>query len=176
LLVAAATALGRPGQIILLRHAEKPADESNPHLSVRGQERATSLVSLFTNNAALLEHGPPVALFAARPTARRHSQRTLETLAPLAAHLKLPVQTPYSAKAYAALARHVLQQRAFEGNSVVICWVHDSLPQLAEALGVPRGPPWQGHVFDRVWIISYSGRAAKLEDFPQQLLPGDTSR
>ena len=35
-LIAAETVLARPAQVILLRHAEKPPDESNVHLSERG--------------------------------------------------------------------------------------------------------------------------------------------
>src|SRR5947207_1437256 len=83
--------LARPAEIILLRHAEKPPDESNVHLSATGKERAHALVQLFTNTPALTTNGLSVALFAARPLSRGHSKRPVETLEPLAKYLKLHI-------------------------------------------------------------------------------------
>jgi hypothetical protein len=161
----------------LIRHAEKPRDESNVHLSATGRERARALVKLFTTTPALTTNGPPVALFAARQVSRSKSQRPQETLKPLAKHLNLHVLTPYTATEYAALAKKVLDDPAYDGKTVVICWVHDYLPQLAEELGVqPRPASWKSTVFDRVWVIAYRGEQALLTILPQALLPGDSHR
>jgi hypothetical protein len=84
----------RPAQIILIRHAEKPADEEDPHLSPAGVKRAEQLVSFITTDPAMIRFGPPVAVFATQTTKRGNGQRTQETVAPLARALKLPVQTP----------------------------------------------------------------------------------
>src|SRR6266567_4055872 len=83
LLAGVQSVLAQPAEIILLRHAEKPPDESNVHLSTTGKERARALVQFFTNIPALTANGPPVALFAARPLSRSHSRRPAETLEPL---------------------------------------------------------------------------------------------
>jgi len=170
-------AVARPARIILLRHAEKPPSESNVHLSRRGEERARALVGFLTTSPALTTNGLPAALFA--PRIKRHGRgpRPYETLEPLAKHLKLLVQTPYAAEDYAALARYVLQDHACDGKTVVICWVHDFLPELAEALGVRSGPTrWKKTVFDRVWVVSYHDKWASLAVLPQNLLPGDSPR
>ena len=75
------------------------------------------------------------------------------------------------------MAKKVLNDPAYDGKTVVICWVHDYLPQLAEALGVkPKPAPWKNNVFDRVWVITYCGKEGVLSDLPQKLLPGDALR
>jgi hypothetical protein len=167
----------QPAEVILLRHAEKPPDESNVHLSATGKERARALVKFFATTPELTTNGPPVVLFAARPVSRKHSNRPAETLEPLAKHLKLRVRTPHTTKDYAALAKTILHDPAYKGKTVVVCWVHDELAQLAGSLGVkPRPAPWKSNVFDRVWVITYRGKEASLTSLPQNLLPGDSER
>ena len=39
-------------------------------------------------------------------------------------------------------------------ETVLVCWRHGKLPELAQALGVtPPQDPWPGSVFDRYWVI-----------------------
>ncbi len=40
----------RPAQIILIRHADEPADPEDPHLSPAGVKRAERLVSFITTD------------------------------------------------------------------------------------------------------------------------------
>jgi hypothetical protein len=152
----------RPAQIILIRHAEKPPDPDDPHLSQAGVKRAKRLVSFITSDPAMTRLGLPVAVFATRATKHDNGQRTQETVAPLARALKLPVQTPYLGKDYPALANLILTTPAYAGKTVLICWNHEEIPQLAAALGVtPEPPKWKGSVFDQVYVISYhDGKAA----------------
>jgi hypothetical protein len=155
----------RPAQIILIRHAEKPADPENPHLSRAGVRRAERLVSFITTDPAMTRFGLPVAVFATHTTRHDNGQRTQETVAPLARALKLPVQTPYLGRDYAALAQLILANPAYTGKTVLICWNHEEIPQLAAALGVtPEPPKWKAKVFDRVYVISYhAGRAVLVQ-------------
>jgi hypothetical protein len=163
-----------PAQIILLRHAEKPRRESDSHLSATGRQRAEALVGFLTTTPALTNHGAPAALFACQPTLRGHGRRPLETLQPLAIHLRLAIDTTWPANDYLRLAQHVRGDDRYSGKSVVICWVHDDMPKLAKALGVrPKPGPWKDEVYDRVWVITYSGDQVSLVDLPQRLLPGD---
>jgi hypothetical protein len=146
----------RPAQIILIRHAEKPTDPANPHLSPAGVERAKQLVPFIKTDSAMARFGLPVAVFATETTKDDNGQRTQETVAPLASALKLRVQTPYHGKDYAALAKLILSNPAYAGKTVVICWNHEDIPQLAAALGVAPAPPkWKASVFDAVYVISY---------------------
>lgn len=153
----------RPAQIILIRHAEKPLDGKNPHLSRLGIQHAEQLVSFVTTDPRMTRFGLPVAVFATRTTKDDNGQRTQETVAPLARALKLPVQTPFLGKDYAALAKLILTNPGYAGKTVLICWNHEEIPQLAAALGITPAPPkWKASVFDRVYIISYQGDTAAL--------------
>src|SRR5947207_11021462 len=74
--------VSRPAQIILIRHAEKPADPADPHLSPTGIERAKRLVSFIRTDPRMRRFGLPVAVFATESTRDQNGQRTQETVAP----------------------------------------------------------------------------------------------
>lgn len=159
----AQTAATAPAQIVLIRHAEKPADPADPHLSKAGVRRAERLVAFITSDAAVGRFGSPVALFATETTNDGNGLRTQETLAPLARALKLPVLTPYHGSTPGKLAKLILSSPAYAGKTVVVCWNHETIPQLAAALGIrPLPPKWKGKTFDRVYLITYQGGRASL--------------
>jgi len=166
----------RPAEVVLLRHGEKPEDPEAVHLDERGRQRAAALPGWFATNSVISLKPGEVVLVASQVTRHEHGQRPYETLTPLARKLHLPVQTPFAASDHKNLARWVLTAPECEGKTVVICWVHESLPELAADLGVKSVPkPWKGHVYDRVWVIRWPKQKAKLIDLPQRLLPGDSS-
>lgn len=69
----------------------------------------------------------------------------------------------------------ILDDLAFAGKIVLICWHHANIPDVAKALGVSKPPKWDGKVFDRVWKITYPKGQATLNDLPQMLLFGDSN-
>jgi hypothetical protein len=153
----------QPAQIILIRHAEKPSDAEDPHLSPAGVQRAEQLVAFIRTDPGMTRFGLPVAVFATRTTKHDNGRRTQETVAPLARALKLPVQAPFLGKDYGRLARLILANPTYAGKTVLICWNHDEITQLAAALGVrPEPPKWKASVFDRVDVISYRDGTAAL--------------
>jgi hypothetical protein len=153
----------RPGHIILIRHGEEPSDADNPHLSKDGRKRADAFVAFLTHDPAMIRLGTPAAIFATETTKDDNGQRTQETVTPLASALRLPVLTPYHSKDYDELAKRVLSDPSLTGKTVVICWNHEWLPQLAAALGVnPEPPKWKGKVYDVVYLITYKDRHAVL--------------
>jgi len=155
-----------PAQIILLRHAEEPADPDNPHLSPAGVVRANALVSFIRTDPTMSRFGPPVAVFASKATKRDNGQRSQETVAPLAKALGLPVQTPYLGKDYAKLPKRILANPAYAGKTVVIAWTHQDIPKLASDFGVkPRPPKWKDSVYDQVYVIAYQNGNPTLTTF-----------
>lgn len=177
LLVAALHLAAQPAQVILFRHAEKPVDETNVHLSPRGQERARALISLLGPHSPYTANAPVAALYATRLTKQEHGRRTGETLAPLGQELGLSVITRFRSDEYALLARSVLAEPAYRRKTVIICWTHRHIRELAEALGVRNRPqPWKDKVFDRLWLITLDGSGGTLRDLPQHLLVGDSKR
>jgi len=163
----------KPAEIILLRHAEKPDHDQDPNLSPRGVQRSLALPALFSTRSEATNHGAPAAIFAARPVAHAPSRRCLQTIEPTAREFHLSVQTPYPATQFAQLAKELMTDRAYDGRTVIVCWVHDEIPALARALGVRKVPAWSGRTFDRLWCIDYAGGEAVLKNIPQHLLPGD---
>ena len=172
-----ATVLAQPERIILLRHAEKPADEADIHLSERGRQRAAALADWATNSPAWKTNDRPAAIFACKPTAKAPSLRSIETVTPLAARLSLRVQTQFFPKNFAPFARQILDDPALNGQTVVICWTRDELPQLAEAFGVaPGSVVCKSKTFDRLWVVTFRDKRAVVTRLPQKLLSGDAAR
>ncbi len=162
----------RPAQIILFRHAEKPAGNANPHLSPEGVRRARKLVGFLATNPVVNKYGRPAAIFATKTTKDDDGQRTQETVAPAAAALKLVVQTPFLGKDYKQLAKLILGNPAYAGKTVVICWNHEVMPEFAAELGVsPQPPAWKAKEYDQVYAISFRGRAAMLTVMAENLKP-----
>ena len=175
-LTVSAPAGADPARVILFRHAEKPTDQNDIHLSEPGRERARKLVEFFASKLGITTNEPPAALFATRPTRGAASLRTRETLEPLATALKLPIQAPEKAADFSALARHLLESRRYHGKTVVVCWVHDELGDFARALGAkPKPKDWKRDDFDRVWVIAFKTNGIRCKTVLQQLLPGDAS-
>jgi len=152
-----------PAAIVMIRHAEEPDDPQNPNLSDEGAARADRFVEFMTHDPAMIRLGTPAAIFATQMTNDGNGRRTQETVAPLANLLRQTVQTPYHAKDYVKLARRVLNDPTLAGKTVVVCWNHEWLPQLAAAFGVsPQPPKWKNKVYDQVYVITFRDRRALL--------------
>jgi hypothetical protein len=152
-----------PGRIVLIRHGEEPSDVGDPHLSKDGRARAKAFVEFMTHDPAMVRLGKPAAIFATETTKDNNGQRTQETVAPLATALRLRVLTPYHSKDYDKLAKRLLADPSLAGKTVVVCWNHEWLPQLAAALGVtPEPTKWKGKVYDLVYVITYKDHHAVL--------------
>jgi hypothetical protein len=170
---AAATVSAEPAQVILLRHAEKPA--AGDGLSPKGQQRAAALAPYFLQTEELMTHGEPIAVYAQQPSDSRPSRRSVETVKPLARALAIKVRQ-YRHSECAKMVKSIRENRKYEGKTVVICFEHDALPEIAAALGVSNSPKWPGHAFDRIWIITFNHGKSTLRDLPQKLMYGDSSR
>lgn len=127
----------RPLQILLIRHAEEPARGVSEDLDAHGRRRAAALATLFTARFVT-----PQFLFAAQSSSR--SNRSVETLEPLARTLAIPINRAFKSQHYGDLAHALLTQAIYDHSRVLICWHHSSLPELALALGVKKPPPGPG--------------------------------
>ncbi|MGO9108026.1 MAG: hypothetical protein ACLP9L_02225 [Thermoguttaceae bacterium] len=158
----------KPAQVIIIRHGEKP--DQGDDLSLKGRERAAALVPFFVSG----DKERPVAIYAQGPSNEHHSRRPMETVAPLARELKLEVKT-YHRNRYAEMVKEILARPEYDGKTVLICWHHKGIPDLATALGVVAPPDWTSQTFDRLWIIRLKDGKAILQDLPQRLLYGDSA-
>jgi broad specificity phosphatase PhoE len=159
-----------PAIVMIIRHAEKPADK-DPNLSPRGYQRADALATVIP------AHFPkPDFLIATKRSS--HSDRPLETITPLAKAMHLEIDQKFKDDDFADLAQSVLTDPKYAGKTVLIAWHHGKIPDLAHALGAKDAPgKWPGEaVFDRVWKITYDKGVAKWEDLPERALPGDSEK
>lgn len=176
-----------PQQVFLVRHAEKPLDDSDIHLTSRGAARAAALPSLFaippTFPTKPAPFPKPDFLIAAK--ASKLSNRSVETLTPLAKALDQPIDLQHGHKEFAILADHLFDDAKYAGKTVLIGWHHGSLPELAVAIAAraKNGAKlkgqipvrWAGTAFDRVWVFTFDeAQNATFADQPQQLLFGDS--
>lgn len=135
-----------------MRHAEKPADRSDPGLSAAGRRRAERLSTYIPQS-----FGRPDFLFAAAD--KKGSQRPRLTLAPLAAATGRAVDATFSDQDSAAFAAALLVEPRFDGARVVVAWRHDALPALARGLGANRGDcpdPWPEDLYRLILRLDLS--------------------
>jgi hypothetical protein len=167
-----------PAVVMILRHAEKPlGDEKLPDLTAEGYRRAELLPSLFLPLAGS-GHAPrfprPAVIFATDTS--KHSNRPMETIAPLAHALQLPIDHDFADRQVKELSELVLSGK-YAGKVVLICWHHGEIPHLAQALGVENAPAkWDDTVFDRVWMIQWVDGKPQFDILPEALMPGDAKR
>lgn len=144
--------------VVLVRHAERQSlwDGDSP-LSAAGRRRAQALVPE-------LEAFHPGVLFVS------DRRRTQQTLAPLAAKLGL-TPTVWAKDASGTLAAEVL--RNHRGHTIIVCWHHDLMKQVARALGVQGPVPYLGlDTYDQIWIVTIPLRGrARLEARGQRSAP-----
>ena len=166
----------RPREILLIRHAEKPVDPADFGLSPVGRERAAALPSLFDQTRTDPFPVPDV-IFAAKRS--RRSNRSVETVTPLSEKLGLRIDTRFADDDYPTLAAELRTDPKYAGKTVLVCWHHGNLPELAAALGAAGVPGrWKEGEFGRVWVVGYDARGdgRPLGVRSQRLLPGDAER
>jgi broad specificity phosphatase PhoE len=167
-----------PHQVLIIRHAEKPPErDESVHLSPTGKDRAEHLHQLF--RAPKKGQAPfptPDVIFAARDS--KHSHRSVETVTPLARKLKLTINSNYPDADFAKLAHEILHSGKYAGKTVLICWHHGMIPDLARALRAGDAPRhWKGNTFDRVWELTYQKNGqVTFRDLPQHLLRADSDK
>lgn len=163
--------MGYPNTILILRHAEKPSNPSNEHLSLAGYQRAAALSPYFQGNFPGTDH-----IFAAGVGVHSPSQRSIETIKPLANALGLNVHDEFLKDDYQAMVAHIKSDSKYDGEQLIICWTHTYIEDLARAFGATGVPsaPWPADRFDLVWQLSYQGaRGYLLKQIPQLLMYGD---
>ncbi len=129
--------------IYLIRHAEKPVDTTDPHLSAAGWYRAYCLADYFA------QPGFDVSLLAAPGNmSEATSLRPIETVQPLARRLSLAIDVTCHYHQIQCVVTHI---RRNPGKVLLLSWTHEEIPAIAAACGVSDIPRWEG--YDKVWVI-----------------------
>jgi broad specificity phosphatase PhoE len=182
-------ALRQATKIMVIRHAEKPANDPPPYgvtvegerekesLTVLGWQRAGALSGFFapTNDSfqdASLAR--PQFLYASKPIRRNGSRRPIETITPLAEKLAIRINSNFAKDEY----KEMVEEAFLCSGVVLICWQHDFIPKIANhILGNKTTAPqdWPEDRFDMVWVFDRDPATAqyRFKQVPQNLLMGD---
>lgn len=168
--------------VMLIRHAEEPdqaagilgVDEKGrpdgEALSVRGWQRAGALARLFAPRGGMPPQplARPASILAATDAGKSH--RPLCTVLPLARLLGLRIDTRFGSEGEVAPLLDAV--RASPGP-VLLCWRHQAMGDIAQALcgGAPR--TWDAARYDLVWVFERQGEGWRFTELPQRLLHGD---
>lgn len=182
-------ALRQATKIMVIRHAEKPANDPPPHgvtlkgerekesLTVRGWQRAGALASFFAPPDDSFQDpslARPQFLYASKPIKRQGSRRPLETITPLAEKLAIRINDHFSRDDL----KNMLEEVFLCAGVVLICWQYEYIPQIAShILGNKTTAPhaWPEDRFDMVWVFDRDSATAhySFKQVPQNLLMGD---
>jgi len=176
---------GHADVIMVIRHGEKPTArgetgyeaDGTPKpgaLTIRGWQRAGALATLFDPPEGELRPGlrRPDRIYATKAEPTGHHLREQETVAPLAAKLRLHVHCHHPVDALA----HLASELAPLPGATLVCWEHKAIPSIVHGLGVVHPTPpsvWPGERFDVVWVFTRAGEGWSFTQVPQLLLAGD---
>ena len=135
-----------PRSVVLIRHAEKTGRPDDRDLSEKGRAHAAAMAIEIPRR-----FGPPEVIIACQSTAK--SRRPVETIEPLARRLGLPIVTTWGTWDVEPLVEVLASDPAYVGKKVLICWRHDTLQQLACALGATEAPEWPETLYGWAWLI-----------------------
>jgi phosphohistidine phosphatase SixA len=142
---------GGPSRILLTRHAEKTGKLDDIYLSKAGVKRANRLATYIPET-----FGNPDFVFAAARSKR--SVRSIETMKPLAAALGIEVNYEIEDKDFETLITEIFSNPDYRGKTIVICWHHGKLPEIAALVGASAGnypDPWPQDVFNLIIDCRY---------------------
>src|SRR6185436_18340080 len=129
-------------KIMVIRHAEKPGKDGAPFgvtptgerskesLEVRGWQRAGALANLFAPTNDRFQHpalARPRFLFASKPLKRKGSQRSLETITPLADKLGLAIDASFQRNQFESMVDQAISRK----GGVLIRWQQEYRPRSA---------------------------------------------
>ncbi|WP_434624929.1 hypothetical protein [Azospirillum sp. B2RO_4] len=143
-----------PNTILMIRHGEKPNDDSDPNLSGKGWQRACAITGTLP---ALVPAGAPAISAVVATAPSPHSVRPIETVTPISLIRALPLSHTIADDDVAQVPA-LLSHAPYTGATVLICWHHGKLPELALALGAPADQvpkKWEGDDFHTVWILRH---------------------
>ena len=163
-----------PAQVIIIRHAEKPTQGNQ--LSLKGKERAAALLPYLIETDSLITNGTPAAIYAMAAPRGDSSLRPIQTVTPLADMLKIKIRDSFERDNYKKMVEEIKSDPTVDGKTVLICWEHSVIPEIARAFGALQTPSrWPGETYDRTWVITLTQNGkTSFQNLPQRLMYGDT--
>jgi len=123
--------------LIIIRHGEKPLDESKIHLSPTGYKRAGYLANCASHKTPALFMGPPNSIMAFASRGANTSRRGIDTVKPLAKVLNITLDHSVRKDDMPGFLMAVKKNLKC-GETLLIAWQHDNLPLVLQALNPPN--------------------------------------
>jgi len=144
-------------QIIFIRHGEK-TKKNHVNLSKQGYKRAEELVNFFINSKSF---PCPDKIIAMKQSHKDSSDRSYETVKPLAEHLNLKIADYYSRDEIKDVSEYIKDQES-KYSTILVCWEHSCIPKIVlEILNSKHKLTWgldpESHEdsdnYTAVWIL-----------------------
>jgi hypothetical protein len=152
-----------PSRILLMRHAEKPDNPRDPGLSAAGEDRANRLTQYIPQKFGSINF-----LFASAPS--KHSVRPIATVTPLSKRISVDIDQSIADQDYPVLVDELLTLPKYQGGSILVCWHHGFLPDMAHELRAPSSvapPRWPSDAFNLIWELDYQTGGASTPAFKE---------
>lgn len=160
-----------PQRIIMIRHAEK--DDHPVHLSAKGRIRAQGLIDYFKRENHPAGLGKIDIIMAQRQAHKHKSDRSAETVLPLAEAMNITPFIEYKRKQLNKIVK-VLTSEICEGKTVLLCMQHEALIKLADFFGFDVRTwslePMRHNcrdAYDVTWVLSFTKYEIGLRVFQQ---------
>jgi broad specificity phosphatase PhoE len=183
----------RLASVLMIRHGEKPhagglgVDErgnADPDgLTPQGWARAGALVTLFAPNSTTVNSALPSPDALVTPRYHKPVHRAYLTLLPLAQRLGVAILAEHPVDAHPAAVVDSLV--AMDTGVVLLCWEHDHLVKIADAMAhtLPVANPdevpaaWPDDRYDMIWRFDRDEQTQTwtFSSHDQQLLAGDSN-
>jgi hypothetical protein len=153
-------------KIVIIRHAEKSGNDDN--LSCKGFNRSMLLPAVLYR-----KFGIPNKIYVPKINAGAQTKhlRMLQTVTPLAAKYRIPINTRYDEDGYDDLVNALLHEKGL----VIVVWEHNTIPPIVRRLAPAADHlHWDDNDYDSICIISFqrSGKPALSFD-SEHINPGD---
>src|SRR5271163_4256407 len=156
-------------RVYLMRHGEKQNGD-HVNLSLAGLSRSVHLVEYFREN---FPGDLPTKIYAMKQADKNHSNRSYQTVAPLAQQLELTINSDYLKEDAVALAKDILKlfKSSKESEVILVCFEHDELPAIARTLiNTNSIKGWNPKnykdktldLYNFMWIVDFNESSIKL--------------
>ncbi|WP_316805408.1 histidine phosphatase family protein [Pedobacter nototheniae] len=150
-------------KIILIRHAEKPAQGDN--LNCQGLNRSMQLPAVIVKKFGLPNYVYVPNLNATKGTKR---SRAFQTVLPLSIKYNLSINSSFDVEDSKGLVNDISAKKGL----VLVCWEHHELTKIMKAFGVkPTNLKWAENDFDGIWTITYQNGKAVFSADKENLKP-----
>lgn len=152
-------------KFIIIRHGEKQDKLEN--LNCAGLNRSLKLISVLNKKIGVPDYIYVPSVGNGNTTT--HS-RMFQTITPFAVNYNMSINSNYKSNDFEGILGDIKQKE----GTILFVWEHQSIGELAKALGIKGKLKWSDSDFDSIWIITGKGKSRVLTIDKEGIIPGKT--